>query len=294
MDAARNSAPRKLRKGTRSCVACRKHKLRCAWTSDTAQSCRRCEERHLECVPQTVSTPSSSKHPKATRDRISSLEQQVDALTKALQSRGSISTDRGPLAGTLPSSASFDESGDSDASESNSSVPNSTIPARPSYLSALFDNSLLITAKGEDDDEAHTPPSQLCDVVRSKLQPLIPIKEDLVPIANRASGWLYLMNDIFPIITVVKDGTEMWSRYEEVNQSTISPWMLSSWLLTISLTVEHNPGMQVRTRSTPSLRRGGLDYCRSVAGAVDRSIISCDELMCCVKGIEVAILLVRL
>ena len=77
---------RKLRKGTRSCVECRKRKLRCAWTSAAAQKCRRCEERVLECSPQTVSSPSTSQPPRTVQDRVSRLEDELRRLTKAVRS----------------------------------------------------------------------------------------------------------------------------------------------------------------------------------------------------------------
>lgn len=220
----------------------------------------------------------------------------MEVLARALQASHEggvlvpVPTDHGIPNGAPRSSASCD----SDASEADPSIPDAAIPTQPSYLSALFNNSLLITARSDDSDKGHTLPSHLCDLVRSKLQSIIPHKEDLALVANQATGCIHLMSDLCPAVTTINSDDELWSRYEEINHPTASPWTLASWLLTVALTVVHTSGARLRTRSAPNVRKSGFEYSCSVATAVDQVVVSCDELIGSIKGIETAVLLTRL
>ncbi|KAI1866399.1 hypothetical protein JX265_007700 [Neoarthrinium moseri] len=290
------SAPRKVRKGTRSCIECRRRKLRCSWTSDSARVCRRCEERSLQCVPQTLSSPSSSQPPQSTRERVQWLEQQVAGLSKSVQALEEKQNGAPQLSNEVsPASISYEDAAGSDMSESEASIPDAAISTQPTYLGALFNNSLISSVNEINDDPGRNqPPSQLADTARALLRPLIPRKEDLAVIASRATGWLTVLNDILPIDSAVKSGDEMLARYDEVNRVTADPFTLASWLMMVALSAEHNPSIVLRTGLPGNGCRAGSEYSRPVVDAVERAIISCDRLMTTVEGIEVAILLVRL
>ncbi|KAI9932644.1 hypothetical protein ASPWEDRAFT_166299 [Aspergillus wentii DTO 134E9] len=45
-------AKKQMRKGTRSCVACRRRKVRCSYASSEASVCVHCARRKSVCVPQ--------------------------------------------------------------------------------------------------------------------------------------------------------------------------------------------------------------------------------------------------
>ena len=70
-----------VRKGTRSCVGCRKRKLRCVWQAE-AESCNSCAARGSTCDLQHLSQPrtATTKKYKTLREKIRDLEATLEFL----------------------------------------------------------------------------------------------------------------------------------------------------------------------------------------------------------------------
>jgi hypothetical protein len=281
------TATRNVRKGARSCVECRKRKLRCSRSSETAESCRRCEERFLECVPQTLSSPSTSKPSRKTRDRISWLEGKVQHLTEAVRDlqRPTVGTDPDLI---LQYSASDSEAGETDT------CSDIALPMRPSYLNALFNNSILNSSDNDAMSRSSTVATQLSSATTAALQSLVPVKEQVILLADASSGWLTLLHDVFPIMTDIKSGVEIVSRYDDVLRPTAKTLTVASWLLIVAITAQHSAGSQhqiiVRNRGPMN----GPAYSRMVAESVERTAVTRDQSMTSVDGIATMALLVRL
>ncbi|ETS73351.1 hypothetical protein PFICI_14956 [Pestalotiopsis fici W106-1] len=281
------SVARHVRKGAHSCVECRKRKLRCSRSSETAQSCRRCEERFLECIPQILSAPSTSKPSRKTRDRISWLEDKVHNLTEAVQAL------QQPTAGTISDLSLEYSASDSEAGETDT-CSDIAIPTQPSYLNALFNNSILNSTENDATGRSNPTSSQFSHTIRVALQSLVPSKGNVISLAETSSGWLSLLHDIFPIMTDIKSGYDILSRHDEVLRPTANPLTVASWLLIVAITAQHNAGPrhQITLRNKKPLN--GPRYSRLVAESVERTIIVRDQLMISVEGIATMTLLVRL
>lgn len=281
------SATRNLRKGAHSCVECRKRKLRCSRSSETAQSCRRCEERFLACIPQTVSSPSTSKPVRKTRDQVASLEEQVQHLTEVVQAL------QDPSGSTDPGLASQYSASNSEAGETDT-CSEIAIPTQPSYLNALFNNSILNSSDSHPKSGSTSVSLQLSRTTRAALQSLVPDRETIISLAKTSSGWLSVLHDMFPIMTDIKSGVDIVARYEEVLQPTANPLTVASWLLVVAVTAQHSvgPHHQVKVRNRSPLT--GPGYSRLVADSVERIIITRDQAVTSIEGIAPMTLLVRL
>lgn len=222
------AAARNVRKGAHSCVECRKRKLRCSRSSESAQSCRRCEERFLECIPQTVSSPSTSKPVRKTRDRVAWLEDKVQNLTEAVRAL------QDPSCSTNPDLASQYSPSQSEAGETDT-CSEFAIPTQPSYLNALFNNSILNSSDSYPKSGSSSVSLQLSRTTRAALQSLIPDRETVILLAKISSGWLSVLHDIFPIMTDIKSGVDIIARYEEILQPTANPLTVASWLLVVAV-----------------------------------------------------------
>jgi hypothetical protein len=287
------SSIRKLRKGTRSCIECRKRKQRCSWTSDDANICRRCEERGTPCTPQTRSLPSTSQNRNTTGDRVTRLEQHVSGLNRHIQELekrlGSETPIRSSQHPTSPT-----KSPEPEESENGSLGQDNLIPTQPTYLLGLFNNAFISSAKSTTEDTQRSPIPHLSTVARNLLQSFIPDKEDVVTLSNRASGWLELLHDLFPITFIVKTGDELITQYDVVRDPTVDPISLALWLLSVALTIEHIPKTPLEPESSEKWSVDAARYPKAVMDAVETSVVACDQMVCTISGIELMMLLVRL
>lgn len=290
-----NGAPRKARKGTKSCTECRRRKVACTWSDGPTIKCRRCEERGSTCTAQVFSSPSSSKRRVSTRDRIALLEQRITTLTTSVQTLGSqqsshSTSPRASLAGI--------ESGHSGSDWDTDEADGSDVPVigPPAYLKSLFNNDFI--SSGHDVGDVHElRTSRVLDQIRrsarTTLQALIPSKDDVQIFARHASGWMELIHSIFPLLLVTKSGSEVLSQYEDMKQPDVDPIRLASWLLLVAVTAEQMPG-GIASPEFTSKWPNGFRYADAVSDAVERTISAQERLSGTVAGIETSILLIRL
>jgi hypothetical protein len=287
------SSARKLRKGTHSCIECRKRKQRCSWTSEDANICRRCEERGTPCTPQTRSFPSTSQTRNTTGDRVTRLEQHLSGLKKHIQELekrlGSETPSRSSQPQTSPA-----KSHEPEESENGSLEQEDLIATQPTYLLGLFNNAFISSDKSTSEDTQRSPIPHLSTVARNLLQPLIPDKEDIITVSSRASGLLKLLHELFPITFMVKTGDELLAQYDIVREPTVDPVSLALWLLSVALTIEHIPKTPLEPESSEKWLVDAARYPKAVMDAVETSVVACDQMVCTVSGIELMMLLVRL
>ncbi|KIM96948.1 hypothetical protein OIDMADRAFT_148112 [Oidiodendron maius Zn] len=83
---------KRMRKGTRSCVECRRRKRRCIWPLE-AEKCGPCVVRGNRCLEQTYIDSRSSHHKKPTmRERINELEELLSQILNQHRKMGLSST----------------------------------------------------------------------------------------------------------------------------------------------------------------------------------------------------------
>ncbi|KAL8956743.1 MAG: hypothetical protein Q9183_006230, partial [Haloplaca sp. 2 TL-2023] len=226
-----NYSPRKrMRKGTHSCLECRRRKIRCNFEPG-AENCARCTTKGLECTEQEYGDAKAlgADKRKTMRQRTTELEGMIsqilvkldhggedsgglgggkelpkDAETKAAEALRSLRTELLPsttmgadvLAQTSTGLASpTSEKSDNTAEESSRYFHN------PPLLS-LFDNSVLSTGKDQQDGHAqqvgHISQASSTDKnqrVLAALKPLIPTMNDIGFILRASNQGLALWQE---------------------------------------------------------------------------------------------------
>lgn len=101
IDAGRNTKKRKTRKGTRSCWACKRRKVKCTYATPTDDVCIGCARRCLDCVGQEFPEQDPGPSPKGrlVGDRISRLESMIQQLAEQVGGQVPSSSSPSTLAG---------------------------------------------------------------------------------------------------------------------------------------------------------------------------------------------------
>lgn len=224
-----------------------------------------------------------------SRDRISQLEDEVSKLwivVRGLKTElGHAPSEEPHYAG--PKVQHHDAETDSEMSEVSPMNP-------PTHLQQLFDNEFL-DSRGNDgpssDMGSDKASSTIVARARTRLQALMPPKEDVRTIVSNAASWLNLYNALFPTITMFTNAQEMLAKYEALQAPDASPMSVASLLISICITVLQKP-------ADPSNELTGIkdtaSFVRKVTEAVDETVVSNDTLAGTLEGIETSLLYIRL
>ncbi|EEP78532.1 predicted protein [Uncinocarpus reesii 1704] len=150
---------KKLRKGTKSCVECRRRKIRCKFNASRPGRCDECFSRGVSCVDQENAPVESYKpHHRGTepsyslRERVAVLEDTVEKLVKQLGDGDAKNRRDGSQRSPL-------------ASESNSGYPTNCAPTpsesaessdgqtEQAPLLSLFNNQIVYRSRDTDNDK---------------------------------------------------------------------------------------------------------------------------------------------
>lgn len=256
-------SPVKPRKGTKSCLDCkgfsysqisstntqagRHRKVRCVWPTEGAARCRSCITRDRNCEQQVERRPTSDTVTSTTRARIAQLERTVVDLGAAMRELQA-KLDGGPattLAPTQPlpaqvlspqASTSSPQDEDEDDSGAGFDLSEGSPTATPTHLQPLFDNTLL----GAGSCESAATASHASHLHHARgstaLRNLLPLRADMVCIAERAYPWLNLYNSLFPTMTTTLESKETLALYDDVQKPDANPVDIAELLLTVALT----------------------------------------------------------
>jgi hypothetical protein len=83
---------RKLRKGTSSCWACKKRKVRCTFDSSSDATCINCRRRGTTCLGQEVPEQEAAQDQVQIGDRIVRVEELLSQLVKDSRQNGHVSS----------------------------------------------------------------------------------------------------------------------------------------------------------------------------------------------------------
>ena len=201
-------------------------------------------------------------------------------------------TERGhPLSETTRSDGAQirQPSGDSDSESSDTSPMNP-----PAHLQQLFDNEFL-DSHGNDTISSDIGSDKVSAAqvarARSRLQALMPPKEDVQAIFAPAAKWISLYTALFPVINMFTNAGEMLARYEALQEPDANPVSIASLLISVAITVVQKPP-ETACRLT-AINDTAL-FVRRVTAAVEEVLVSNDNLIGTVEGIETTLLYIRL
>lgn len=329
-EAASAMAMRRVRKGTRSCQECRNRKLKCEWAGDQARICNNCAARSRTCVAQGPALPTFETTPATARDRLRSLENEVESLwsvVRRLEDNARGDNTHGPSdpglfyrtpqenpdhpqtlrdssqasEGTRPS-RDFVEGDGGNSLDSVDSEPDGLELAaahQPTHLRQLFDNDLLDSQtpndpEWQDHDYRNARPAveKYLNIARRELQRLLPSREDVSAIAGFTFPWMSIYVAMFPHIRMQTTAKEMLDQYDELCSPNANPMSLANLLISMALTIRQIPANDVRSLA-PGLRNVAR-FVAEVSETIDRTIASNDTLAATLDGIETSLLFTRL
>ena len=224
-----------------------------------------------------------------SRDRISYLEHEVSNLWNVVRGLknelGHAPSEESPYQGSRVERR--DAETDSEMSELSPMNP-------PTHLQQLFDNEFL-DSHGNDgissDMGSDKASSTMVVRARTRLQALMPPKEDVRTIITTAASWLNLYNALFPTITMFLNAQEMLAKYEALQAPDASPMAVASLLISISITLIQRP--PDRSNELTGIK-DTAGFVRKVTETVEQTIVSNDTLAGTLEGIETSLLYIRL
>lgn len=244
--------------------------------------CQTCSARDRTCQIQKHTTSTCETVGLTSRARIRDLENSVDVLWNTVRR---LEAKIGDAPTEVPPGPSMESFLREDSPEPSPNDP-------PAHLLTLFDNDLL----DPHDEASITPPKSTLNyhnaLKSSALWALMPSRQDLLLIAADASKWMTLFNSLFPNTGVSKDGSEMISAYDWLQQLNPDPVAVASVLLSIAITVKQAP--QNPTLNTTSGVKGKTLFVTEVSDVVERTVISDDDMLASLEGIACGLLFVRL
>ncbi|KAF2718064.1 hypothetical protein K431DRAFT_231701 [Polychaeton citri CBS 116435] len=288
---------KRVRRGAKSCVECRHRKVRCVWPSEQADVCQNCLARGRPCQVQTHMITTSEVVNLRSRDRIHHLEDTVANLWKVVRGLEAKLEDvpSKPVEHavqtppyTVPPVEIDDGLSTSELSEVSPSDP-------PAHLLRLFDNNLLAhhEAKTQPTTSALHSEGQHWPAKVSALRAFLPSRPDMLTICAQASSWLYMYNSLFPMLNIMQTSEEMLVQYDRLQQFRDADVTdIAALLLSIAITVQQTP--QNVTCSSIRSTNNASAYIQKISDAINRIVISDDTILSTFKGIETALLYLRL
>ncbi|KAL2006009.1 hypothetical protein VTN00DRAFT_9663 [Thermoascus crustaceus] len=296
---------KKMRKGTKSCIECRRRKIRCTFDPGRPNVCNECHSRGSTCVDQehgTLATNPSSGHraeqPYSLRERVAQLETVVGDILKKLNQH--------PATEHVASQALRNSELESEqAAKTSQSLGNNIIALTPTESAVsspdgrtanapvlqLFDN--YVVSRKEDVPSGHDNAAASKDVspkaiaVRSALMSLLPPHSDIDKILNGSTTWWSIWHTRFPeICDKCRQGLMTGIRQCE---APMAPAEVAKMLLCISISVEQLPlDFDYAALQVPFHPKEFTNRC---IAEIDKLIVNDDDFAATLPGIECLVLL---
>lgn len=285
-----------MRKGTKSCLECRRRKIKCNFEPGRTAVCNECYARGSTCIDQehadvqALNQPISDQSSYSLRERVSQLEDLVKQVLNRLPEKAS-QTD----APSLPTDAAKSHL-DAQAAEVLKSLKSSLHRAEPQLEEesallpggvrhdapalSLFDNDVITRKQSEHvvSRAQYNKNKALLDALRQ----LLPSLNDLEIILVNSHEWWTIWRQMFPEITdsrceTIKDSVSHSLRSEK-------PAEVAKIMLCIALGVHQLPldfdWSSLDTKEEPA------ELMARYISTVDRLITSDDEIAATLEGIE--------
>lgn len=282
-----------MRKGTKSCIECRRRKIKCTFDAGRPSICNECHTRGSTCIDQehgdisVFNSNSTTEQNASLKERVSYLEDLVKQVLHKMPH---------PDQGQMSPSTMHAETQAAEVLKSLKSPVRVASVTDESYLMpigagnaegtalALFDNS-VITRK-----EVAVPMSQAqydkSKQVIAALLTLLPSPEDVEIILDHSQEWCAVWRTMFPDLTDARSVTikESISRYLRSEK----PAQIAKIMLCIALSINQLP--QDFDWSRVSIQESPSELTERYVNTVDRLVTSDDEIAATVDGLECMIL----
>ena len=297
-DHAQGPARKKMRKGTKSCLECRRRKIKCTFEDGRPAICNECYARGSTCIDQehgdiqTYTQAASEQSSYSLRERVSQLEDLVKQVLYRLPEKGEASgnSDRGSAAPESDKSQLDAQAAEvlkslksslrqADASmEESIMLPGGLRDDAPALT--LFDNAVI------ERKQSHPVVSRAqynkTKTLLAALNKLLPSASDLEIILEQSHEWWTIWRKMFPEITDARCETIR----ESVSHSLRSekPAELAKIMLCIAISIHQLPNAFDWSRL--QIREKPADLMERYIATVDKLITSDDEIAATLDGIE--------
>lgn len=252
--------------------------------------CENCKNHGRSCLPQ-LQRPEALRNGRMTaRERISRLEQNMNSLVELLNEKSAATSISRPSTEEDQLDRTIDEVY---AGFEVSETEHTTLP---SHLRLLFDDFIdeSSTAGGQAPENSQSARILKASIqyARSKLQPLLPSREEVTRISLNASDWMDLYYALFPPSFAFHTADQLKTRYDEMQNSEVSPITLSMYLLSIAITALQSPPSSMPRKFYNG--RGVSKYVDIVCRTVEQIVVNNNALASTVDALEMSLLYVRL
>ncbi|KAJ5937868.1 hypothetical protein N7454_004210 [Penicillium verhagenii] len=277
--------PRKrMRKGTKSCVECRRRKIRCSYESNSCDLCNECRLRGSKCFTQEQGSEDSSAPSGAgpaerysLRERVTYLETVVQDLAKRLdETNASISKTGQATAGNLTPVSTTEPDRLGPSSEKIENAP----------VLQLFDNYLVSRRDDpsiNDQFMGANDTSPKAQAVRLELISLFPSDQDIQKLLAKCSHlWCMWEEDVSALHKV-------FAAKNHVPDTLVAPADVAKALVCLSISALQSP----REFDFNALQNpiDAQEFASRCCETVDRLIIRDDDFSATLPGIECHLLL---
>ncbi|ETI24733.1 hypothetical protein G647_04103 [Cladophialophora carrionii CBS 160.54] len=292
---------KKMRKGTKSCLECRRRKIKCTFEPGRPAVCNECYARGSTCIDQehgdiqTYTQAASEQSSYSLRERVSQLEDLVKQVLHRLPEKGA-STSVEAEGDGVPSGSESDKSHvDAQAAEVLKSLKSSLRQSDASIEGSillpgglrddapaltLFDNAVI--ERKESQPVVSRAQYNKTKTLLAALNKLLPSPADLEVILEQSHEWWTIWKKMFPEITDSRCETIK----ESVSHSLRSekPAELAKIMLCIAISIHQLPNHFDWSRL--HIKEGPADLMERYIATVDKLITSDDEIAATLDGIE--------
>lgn len=285
---------KKMRKGTKSCIECRRRKIRCTFEEGRPVVCNECYARGSTCIDQEHGDVQSF-NPSATgeqayslRERVTQLEGMVkEVLNRLPENNGGTGNSMRGSVGETQAAAEVLKNLRTSALvppvESALKTPGGLQENAP--VLSLFDNAVLSTHR-DDPVQASFPQNGKSKALVKALTSLLPSPTDLETLLDASADWWTIWRKMFPEICdpackTLKESVSHSLRSE-------SPAEVAKMLLCLAISIDQIP--QAFDLSTLKLALPPRELMERYINTVDKLITSDDEIASTVDGIECLVL----
>ena len=285
---------KKMRKGTKSCLECRRRKIKCTFEEGRPQICNECYARGSTCIDQehgdinAYAQQTGVDQSYSLRERVSQLEDLVRQVLHKIPEKEDASPASTPnLRTTVDTQAaevlkSLKSSIRNQSIEEPLQIPGGLREDAPALT--LFDNAVI--ARRDKIPEMSRAQYNKAKTLAAALNHLLPSPHDLNIILDAAAKWFNIWRQMFPQIADARCETIK----ESVSHSLRSehPAEIAKTMLCIAISVHQMPPdfdwQRLQLRDDP---RELMDR---YINTIDQLITSDDEIAATIEGIECMVL----
>ncbi|KAJ5161481.1 hypothetical protein N7492_006873 [Penicillium capsulatum] len=270
-----------MRKGTKSCIECRRRKIRCTYKPDRPEACNECRLRGSTCIdqeqgPDVVISGQPERY--SLRERVTCLEAVVQDLIKRLDDAtadNSIATKHAE-ANLMPTPVESDKLGPSSDQIGNAPVMQ------------LFDNYHVRRHEDPSNNDQFTnarDTSPKARAAKAELVALLPPLADIFKIMDGSSKFWYIWEENAP------EARAAFKSISNKYDNSVAPGDIAKAVICLSLSVmQAPPNFDFNALQKPLAPEEFTTRCTAV---VDRWVVRDDEFAATLPGIETQMLLCK-